>query len=213
MQQTNMVEKINMLRYIGEISWMAGDTNAAIHQFKEAMRYALSIPEPWKRLSTAISVCELQQKVAADNDLQRILMAPTLESRLLEYAAKDIQASEIGRYIKCFDKAADTATAAALLAQIHLVPRDDVRKKALNALTEIAFDLRNPGYVNLQAKPNAGADTLEKIMWYVTAARLFNTRNSQARFLEYKQIAERLSQTLPKPEQPRAKKILARIDS
>lgn len=207
---TDPLERVNALRFLGELFWLAGKKERGQGYFSQALELSLGLSPVWKRLSAVLSVLELHR--AATRDISRLepLLEATLQARLLPEMAKNHHASEIGRYVKTFD-GADRATFAILLEQLRHIGEAPVRVKALFAVSEIAIGGDSGHFIAMEERPPYDADAFEKLLWHVAMARLFDAPASRSNQHEHQQKAKNLLDTLPKDKQTTAKKVLKGI--
>lgn len=203
----NSVDKINHLRFLGELYWLAGKPERAQTYFSKAMQEALQIDSIWKQLSVVISVLELHRHTTKDIEKIEPLLQATLKAQLLPNMAKNKHATEIGRYARTFE-GSSRATIAELLTQIRGLKNETVRTKALFALSKIAFSDDKSDYISFMQTPAFNAQPFEKLLWHAAIARLFDDSTTISKYREHKRQAEAQESLLDKEQKEKAVKIL-----
>jgi hypothetical protein len=206
------VERINTLRYLGELYWEVNKPKLARESFHLAMTHALDVEPVWKKLTVVISVLELQRKTKDTGGITAQIQR-TLQVQLPVKIAADVRATEIGRYIRTFDKYGSPEEIVLLMQQIREMKKAGVRKKALFAVNDIRFrPLASAVVDSTLLYPPFEADAMEKLMWYAALSRLFNTQDDLAQAELYASQASALYERLPADSKPSAKKILKKLN-
>lgn len=204
--------RVNLLRFAGEVEWLAGKHRTSQHHFTEALDIALKSDEIWRALSLGISVLELHQKTANNIGFRRDLLQRSIDNNLLSNAASDRHATEIGRYVRTFKGAIDPYLTAQLLKQIYLIPHGHVRKKALFALSKLSLEPVTAKHITFSDTPRHDADDFERLLWHVNAAKLYRIAHSNHQFYSHKEKAERIVGQLPQEKKSKAKKLMKLLD-
>jgi len=202
-------ERIDTLRFLGELYWIAGKKPQAREFFTRAMKESLDLERVWERLSVAISVLELQESTITKPRNRTTLLQQTLDSKLLPASAKDRHASEIGRYIRQFNGMPRTMFVE-LLDQIRHIKMPTIRKKALFKITEIEMDSNKVQFLTFTDTAPFEADHYEKFLWASAVARLYNTPSSTSNARRFKQQMQRLYLRLDKKQKTQARRIMKR---
>ena len=174
------IERINHGRFLGDAFDKLKKPRRAREYFEKAMKAALELKPVWRSLSAVISVLELQAETE-DRENSRALIQQSLDAKLLPRMAKDHYASEIGRYVKRFERAT-RAQIHQLLKQLRGIDEAAVRKKAFYKLTELEFaPFTGEGKYETGTLP-LGMDDFERFLWFSVMAKYFAQSDQKPQF-------------------------------
>ncbi|MDG1286468.1 MAG: hypothetical protein P8P30_02765 [Rickettsiales bacterium] len=179
------IERINQGRFLGEAYHKLGKKAQARESFEKAMNASLKLTPVWRSLSAVISVLELQA-TTDDLDDSRVLIQKSLDAKLLPRMSKDKYATEIGRYVKRFEKAT-RAQVYQLIDQLRTIDKAKVRKKAFFALTELDFAPFTGEGRRAETTMPLGMGDFERFLWFSVRSKYF--ANSGERFQFEQQVA------------------------
>lgn len=210
-EETNSLEQINRLRYLGELYYEADKPAIAQSYFAEGVTRALDLKPLWKRFSAVISVLELHHKTISDHDGLADLIQQTLDASLLTTVVRDAGAKEIGRYIQTWDNAATSSQVLELLHEIREMKYAGIRMRALTALTKIEYLADNATrYADKPGFPYE-ADPMEKFLWQVVMTKLLQGSVGDAEYRASLERSKQLAKEVDKSQYSSAKKILRKL--
>ena len=210
MREPELARQVDYFRFAGELAWMANKYESAQQYFAKALSLALKEPAIWRRMSLVISVLELQQQVADIPSLRRELLHQTITHKLLPLTAADRHASDIGRYIQCFDGALSASLANELLRQIDLIALAPIRTRALLAMNKLVFDASAATpHLRIAENPPHNADAMEKFLWHRLASQLHAKAGNQFRQQHHLTQAKSLLPSLSSTHRTKAKELLS----
>ncbi|GEM_PF-3763077 len=179
------IERINHGRFLGEAYHKLGKQNHARESFDKAMDASLKLTPVWRSLSAVISVLELQA-TTDDAENSQALIQKSLDAKLLPNMSKDKYATEIGRYVKRFEKAT-RAQVFQLINQLRGIDKAKIRKKAFFALTDLEFTPFTGEGRHQDVNLPLGMDDFERFLWFSIMSKYF--ANSGERFQFEQQVA------------------------
>lgn len=169
----------NLRRYIAQEYATYGDKEQSRALFGEALEAALAATPWYRKQSGVIGVLELEQAVG-DTEYARLHAIKAIESGLLEEVDAGGKSGETGRFYKNLKKTLSHDDVGRILARVVDWKSEDVRKKTLYSLNELALaeDTPEGGWSGkLQPKsleePHPKAGPFEQLMWRCLVARIY----------------------------------------